>query len=345
MSNILEVKNLKVTFKTPNGTLCAVRDISFSLEAGQTVAIVGESGCGKSVTSKAIMGLLSRNARIAGGEILFEGKDLLRLGEKQMCKVCGEQIAMVFQDPMSSLNPIVKVGKQITETLILRKMCNKKEAKKIATDLLREVGIPEPDRAMEKYPFEFSGGQRQRIVIAIALSANPKLLICDEPTTALDVTIQAQILELLGRLKKERGLSMIFITHDLGVVANIADKICVMYAGKIVEYGNCDEIFYDAKHPYTWALLCSTPHPSSKEKLDAIPGSPPDLINPPQGDAFAPRNKYALKIDYEKEPPCFLVSPTHGACTWLLHPNAPHIEVPSVLRERIRNRAGGQDGK
>lgn len=325
MDNILEVKNLKISFFTNEGRLHAVRDVSFSVRYGETLAIVGESGCGKSVTSKAIMGLLPSNARVESGSILFEGEDLLTFGEKKMSEICGRKIAMVFQDPLSTLNPIVKVGKQLTETLLLRKMCNKKEALMIAKSLLCEVGIPDPKGALNKYPFEFSGGQRQRIVIAISLSANPKLLICDEPTTALDVTIQAQILELLGRLKKERNLSVIFITHDLGVVANIADKISVMYAGKIVEHGTCDEIFYQPAHPYTWALLDSTPDLENTKKLQSIPGYPPNMINPPRGDAFAPRNKYALKIDFEEEPPLTRLSPTHTASTWLLHPDAPKV--------------------
>ena len=325
MENILEVKNLKISFATNEGRLQAVRDVSFSLGYGETLAIVGESGCGKSVTSKAIMGLLSGNSKIEGGNILFEGEDLLKFSEKQMSKICGTKIAMVFQDPLSTLNPIVKVGKQLTETLLLHKICNKKEALAIAKDLLHEVGIPNPEAALNKYPFEFSGGQRQRIVIAIALSANPKLLICDEPTTALDVTIQSQILELLARLKRERNLSVIFITHDLGVVANIADKISVMYAGKIVEHGTCDEIFYQPAHPYTWALLDSTPDVERTNSLQSIPGYPPNLINPPLGDAFAPRNKYALKIDFEEEPPVTHLSPTHTASTWLLHPDAPEV--------------------
>ncbi len=345
MDDILQVKNLKVSFRTNKGKLYALRDISFSVKAGETLAIVGESGCGKSVTSKAIMGILPMNANVDGGEILFDGKNLLTLTEKEMCKMCGRKISMVFQDPMSSLNPIVKVGRQITETLTLKKICNKSEAEKIAAELLFEVGIPNPRESLNKYPFEFSGGQRQRIVIAIALSSDPELLICDEPTTALDVTIQAQILELLERLKKERNLSMIFITHDLGVVANVADKIAVMYAGKIVEYGMCDEIFYDPKHPYTWALLCSTPDISSKERLEAIPGTPPNLLSPIIGDAFAPRNKYALNIDFCEEPPMFDITPTHSAATWLLHKDAPNVEIPRVLSDRIRKMKESKYGK
>ncbi|MBE6548261.1 MAG: ABC transporter ATP-binding protein [Ruminococcaceae bacterium] len=336
MDHIIEVKNLKVSFRTNGGRLYAVRDLSFSLEQGETLAIVGESGSGKSVTSRAIMGILSPNASIDGGQIIFEGEDLLQLNQSQMCKIRRDKISMVFQDPLSSLNPIMKVGKQICEAILLKSKQSKKAARERAIKLMTEVGIPNPREAFEKYPFQFSGGQRQRIIIAIALASEPDLLICDEPTTALDVTIQAQILELIERLKRERNLSVIFITHDLGVVASVADKIAVMYAGKIVEYGTCDEIFYHPCHPYTWALLSSTPDLESDGRLEAIPGIPPDMHNPPVGDAFAPRNKYALKIDFEQEPPFFNISPTHAAATWLLHPNAPAVEIPHSITKRIK---------
>lgn len=236
MDNLIDVRNLKISFRTNHGKLYAVRDISFSVKRGETLAIVGESGSGKSVTSRAILGILAQNAEIDGGEIIFEGNDLLKLSEAQMCDIRRKKIAMVFQDPLSALNPIVKVGKQITEVMLLKKKYTKKQAKERAVSLMSEVGIPNPEEAFDKYPFEFSGGQRQRIVIATALSSSPELLICDEPTTALDVTIQAQILELIERLKRERNLSVIFITHDLGVVARIADRVAVMYAGKIVEW-------------------------------------------------------------------------------------------------------------
>ena len=330
------MKNLKVTFRTNQGKLYAVRDLSFSLRRGETLAIVGESGSGKSVTSRAIMGILSPNASVESGSIIFEGKNLVTLNQAQMCKIRRDKISMIFQDPLSSLNPIMKVGKQICEAILLRSNVSKKSAKESAIKLMSEVGIPNPEDAFEKYPFQFSGGQRQRIIIAIALASEPDLLICDEPTTALDVTIQAQILELIESLKRDRGLSVIFITHDLGVVANVADKIAVMYAGKIVEVGNCDEIFYDPRHPYTWALLSSTPDLETDGRLEAIPGVPPDMHNPPKGDAFAERNKYALKIDFEKEPPFFEISPTHAAATWLLHPDAPSVDIPDNITQRIK---------
>ncbi|MBO4782261.1 MAG: ATP-binding cassette domain-containing protein [Lachnospiraceae bacterium] len=483
---VLSVNNLIVNFRTDNGIVHAVRDVSFDLVEGETLCIVGESGSGKSVTSKAIMGILARNAIIAGGNIMYNGENLLEVSEDEFYKIRGHKIGMIFQDPLSSLNPIVRIGKQITEAMLLnndklRLMYNdlisedliryknaqakmkiainnekktisaikaelkkdayksekdrqederilrekeaafknferetkekfeveakdlkeklkateksakekvkeykaevkkeykakidsiksrhssvngpeekakykaelkqakieyhdklkitKAEAKKRALQIMKEVGIPEPEKRYKQYPFEFSGGMRQRIVIAIALTASPEILICDEPTTALDVTIQAQILELINRIKAERKLSCIFITHDLGVVANMADRVAVMYAGKIVEYGTAEEIFYDPKHPYTWALLSSIPDVDSKEKLDAIPGTPPNMIYPPEGDAFAARSKYAMNIDFRKEPPYFKVSDTHYAATWLLAPNAPKVEMPKIVSERIR---------
>ena len=500
----LEVKDLRITFKTDHGLVQAVRDVSFDLYEGETLCIVGESGSGKSVTSKAIMQILANNAIIEKGSIIYEGQNLLEVSEEEFHKIRGHKIGMIFQDPLSSLNPIVRIGKQITEaTLInsdkLKKMyeeliskelidyknaiaytnikikkeksvvellkieynnkrkngeldkaaalkeelanakvvCDgkvallkaelnkvlpplkdalekkkkeakkevkeyeakikneykekvekikadskaeikayssdsksqkyldiklktikklneakqeyinktritKAEAKKRALEIMREVGIPMPEVRFRQYPFEFSGGMRQRIVIAIALTATPDILICDEPTTALDVTIQAQILELINKLKRERNLSCIFITHDLGVVANMADRVAVMYAGKIVEYGTAEEIFYEPKHPYTWALLSSIPDVDSKERLSAIPGTPPDMIYPPKGDAFALRSKYAMEIDYKEQPPFFKVSDTHYAATWLLHPDAPKVEMPKIVSERIRkSREGG----
>ena len=585
MENVLEVRNLKISFRTAGGTLKAVRDISFNLEKGKTMAIVGESGSGKSVTSKAILGILAGNSIVEGGEIIYDGKDLLKITEEEMCEIRGDEVSMIFQDPLSSLNPIVKIGKQITEAMLLKNKTSRKDAKKsfnrmlvllkknmvladpdnaqiieamvktfakfcmqanrlensdnanfmntflaaqskgveysfrnalekkkavmsklseaktffagdftkaealryakqLATQvegsidrleivkdsfaytlrsglnsgieqyfaairsnpkeearfarqtmrrealtergktvdwkvrpknvydldelkgnivhlvarledryaaaiaaadsvdiqkrsraivdylkekasklvyvvtrsmakekaikLMEEVGINEPRMRYSQYPFEFSGGMRQRIVIAIALSADPEILICDEPTTALDVTIQAQILELINNLKKKRNLSVIFITHDLGVVANMADDIAVMYAGKIVEYGTADEVFYDPRHPYTWALLSSMPDLDTKEKLDAIPGTPPNMIYPPVGDAFADRNKYAMQIDFEEQPPMFAVSPTHRAATWLLHPDAPKVEIPKIITDRIarmKQKAGEQNGQ
>ncbi len=494
----LEVKDLKITFKTDHGLVKAVRNISFDLYEGETLCIVGESGSGKSVTSKAIMQILANNAIIESGSIMYEGENLLEVSEEEFYKIRGHKIGMIFQDPLSSLNPIVRIGKQITEaTLInsnkLKQMydeliskeliaykneiahaqikikkatsnyeifeaeCLKKietatpdeiaeikeqlkekknqvkeeikeinaklketlpafkeqlkeskriakekvdeykhkikeeyvdktaqvkaefeeklvtlesnyaseeiaklkaeakqklkdikkeyvdktkitkaEAKRRAIEIMREVGIPMPEKRFRQYPFEFSGGMRQRIVIAIALTATPDILICDEPTTALDVTIQAQILELINKLKKDRNLSCIFITHDLGVVANMADRVAVMYAGKIVEYGTAEEVFYDPRHPYTWALLSSIPDVDSKEKLEAIPGTPPNMIYPPVGDAFAPRSKYAMAVDYKAEPPLFKVTDTHYAATWLLDPRAPKVEMPKIVSERIK---------
>ena len=488
---VLDVKDLSISFKTDNGLVRAVRGINFHLEEGETLCIVGESGSGKSVTSKAIMGILPANAIIDNGSIMYEGENLLEISEEEFHKIRGHKIGMIFQDPLSSLNPIVKIGKQITEaTLInsdkLKKMYDdyiatelveyknaiskrnikirnikdklqvikienkkklndkeissaekakikeeytklvakakediilikeetkrelpalkenlkkkkqeakikvktykeqvvseysekydklkanyevsdktkdittqfkldvkklkeektdklritRKEAKRRALEIMKEVGIPLPEKRFKQYPFEFSGGMRQRIVIAIALTATPNILICDEPTTALDVTIQAQILELIKEIQRNRKLSCIFITHDLGVVANMADRVAVMYAGKIVEYGNVDEVFYDPKHPYTWALLSSIPDVDSKERLEAIPGTPPNMIYPPKGDAFALRSKYAMKIDYEYQPPFFKVSDTHYAATWLLAEGAPKVELPKIILERINN--------
>ena len=535
---IIEVNNLVISFKTDHGILKAVRNISFDLYKGETLCIVGESGSGKSVTSKAIMGILAANAIVEGGQIYYRGEDLLQVAEEEFHKIRGHKIGMIFQDPLSSLNPIVRIGKQITEAtlinnnklkllyddiisddLIAYKNClargknkakfvldqyvkeeidfkkkyvkskeidaidaqiaeknaeikanqgdenklatlvselhdlknkraelvainkqekaakakelrehkvtakaeaarilaetkeaslplkekllatkieakakvkeykeqvekeyqdalahlhadypvnnaekkaklaeinkaridklkiTKAEAKRRALEIMREVGIPEPERRFRQYPFEFSGGMRQRIVIAIALTETPEVLICDEPTTALDVTIQGQILELIKKIQEERNLSVIFITHDLGVVANMADRVAVMYAGKIVEYGTSEEIFFEPKHPYTWALLSSIPDVDSKERLDAIPGTPPNMIYPPKGDAFAARSKYAMKIDFEEEPPFFKVSDTHYAATWLLHPQAPKVEMPKIVSERIKNSLKNRSGK
>ena len=486
---VLSVKDLVINFKTDSGILHAVRNVSFDLERGETLCIVGESGSGKSVTSKAIMGILAKNAIIENGSIMYRGENLLEVSEDEFYKIRGHKIGMIFQDPLSSLNPIVKIGKQITEAMLInadqlklmyqdlisvdliayknnlaRRDINianakkseaafvksikkelakpevkedkklvedlqsqikakkqetleiikkykkeaaeknpalkaklqqtkhsakiqvkeykvkithehhaklnelkslyqsgkydsneykeevnkekisfqnkiklsKAEAKRRALEVMREVGIPEPEVRFKQYPFEFSGGMRQRIVIAIALTAAPEILICDEPTTALDVTIQAQILELINKIKRERDLSCIFITHDLGVVANMADRVAVMYAGKIVEYGTAEDVFFDPRHPYTWALLSSIPDVDSKEKLEAIPGTPPNMVYPPKGDAFALRSRYAMKVDFEVEPPMFKISDTHYAATWLLDERAPKVEMPKIVSERIR---------
>ncbi|EFI69214.1 ABC transporter ATP-binding protein [Lysinibacillus sp. HST-98] len=335
---ILEVKDLRINFKTYAGLVRAVRGVNFDLKEGETLAIVGESGSGKSVTSNALMKLIPQPPGIyESGQILFNGRDLVPLTDKEMSKVRGNEIAMIFQDPMTSLNPTMKVGRQITEVILQHKKVSKNEAKKRAIELLTQVGIPFPEKRYNQYPHEFSGGMRQRVVIAIALAADPKLLIADEPTTALDVTIQAQILELMKEIQKNSKTSIIFITHDLGVVANIADRVAVMYAGQIVEYGTVNDIFYNPKHPYTWGLLGSMPDldNDTDELLRTIPGSPPDLTNPPKGDAFAARNEYAMAIDYEQEPPMFQVSETHFAKTWLLHPDAPKIPLPDAVAKRI----------
>lgn len=448
MKNIkLKVENLSVSFRTVSGKVQAVRDISFDLYEGETLAIVGESGSGKSVMNRTIMGILAGNGIVESGKVIYEGEDLLKITEEQYHEIRGSKIGMIYQDPMSSLNPIMRIGHQITEGLILNgnhiknkiaklynkeriayyeierdirilkekdskteedktqikalkkklpkakkemhmakkkatatvmaeyaeqkkaheaelnrlksnpdglnptdlkraveakketfrrvKRVTKKEAKEKALKVMAEVGIPDPESRFNQYPFQFSGGMRQRIVIAIVLTANPDILICDEPTTALDVTIQSQILELIKKIKEERSLTVIFITHDLGVVANIADRIAVMYAGKIQEIGTNDEVFYDPRHPYTWALLGSMPDLSSQEALITIPGTPPDMRFPPVGDAFALRSEYAMKIDMEKQPPLFKISDTHYAAAWHLHKDCPTIEKPRALQERI----------
>ncbi len=486
---VLEVNNLKISFRTPNGLVRAVREISFDLYKGETLAIVGESGSGKSVTNRAIMGILAGNGIIDDGSILYREQDLAKLSEANFHAIRGNKIGMIFQDPLSSLNPTMKIGKQITEAMLIngdriknkmvdmyhteyyeylnkkkeldlarknaktrifeiqlddtiskqdkktqiasiktelkvklseikaeipsfkkkyiekkeeaktivkadvaqikadekvelqslksnlaeqkklletftkdsedysnqlknvnkvkedirnnrenfkRKLhVTKKEAYERAIEIMNEVGIPEPEKRFNQYPFQFSGGMRQRVVIAIALMADPEVLICDEPTTALDVTIQGQILNLIKNLKKQRDLSVIFITHDLGVVANVADRVAVMYAGKIVEYGTSEDIFYNPKHPYTWALLSSVPDLDTKEKLLSIPGTPPDMLYPPKGDAFADRNQFALKIDFEEQPPFFKISDNHYAATWLLHEDAPKVDMPVIVKDRI----------
>ncbi|MFB6465342.1 ABC transporter ATP-binding protein [Cytobacillus sp. Hz8] len=344
MEKLLEVKDLNISFHTFAGEVQAIRGATFDLYKGETLAIVGESGSGKSVTTKAIMRLLPEsNSQIKSGEINFEGKDLTKLKERDMHKIRGKDISMIFQDPMTSLNPTMIVGKQIMEPIIKHQKLGRHEAKERALELLKLVGIPKAEERFKQYPHQFSGGMRQRVVIAIALACNPKILIADEPTTALDVTIQAQILELMKDLQKKIDTSIIFITHDLGVVANVADRVAVMYGGKIVEIGTVDEIFYNPKHPYTWGLISSMPDlDTADDQLYAIPGTPPDLLNPPKGDAFAPRNQYALKIDLEMEPPMFKVSDTHYAATWLLHPDAPKVEPPAAVQKRMKQFPGAK---
>lgn len=337
MEKLLEVKNLCVNFGTYGGEVKAVRGVTFDLHKGETLAIVGESGSGKSVACKTIMRILSSNGYIKDGQILFDGKDLTKISEKDMEKVRGKDIAMIFQDPMTSLNPTMTIGKQIMEPIIKHQGFSKEDARKRALELIELVGISDAEKRFKQYPHQFSGGMRQRIVIAISLACNPKVLIADEPTTALDVTIQAQILELIKDLQEKTGVAVIFITHDLGVVANMADRVAVMYAGKIIEYGTSDDIFYDPKHPYTWGLLGSMPTLDIGDNdLYNIPGTHPDLMDPPKGDAFALRSAYAMKIDHLAEPPMFKVSDTHYAATWLLHPLAPKIERPvNVGRKKV----------
>lgn len=335
MEKVLEVKDLNISFATFAGTVHAIRGVSFDLFKGETLAIVGESGSGKSVTTRSVMRLLSNNATIDSGSIMFKGADIVKKTEKEMQGIRGKEIAMIFQDPMTSLDPTMNIGNQVAESLRKHKKVSKKEALASALELLNLVGIPNAANRLKDYPHQFSGGQRQRIVIAIALICYPEVLIADEPTTALDVTIQAQILELMKEIQQKISTSIIFITHDLGVVANVADRVAVMYGGRIVEVGTAEEVFYNPKHPYTWGLLSSMPTLDTKgEKLYAIPGSPPDLLDPPKGDAFYPRNPYAMKIDTEMAPPFFEVSPTHKAATWLLAPGAPKVTPPPEIVKR-----------
>ena len=341
---ILSIENLRIHFETFAGEVQAIRGVNLKLQKGETLALVGESGSGKSVTAKSVMKLLSNNAVVKEGSITFKGENILDKGERDMQSIRGKEIAMVFQDPMTSLDPTMKIGKQITEVIIKHEKASKEEANKRAEELLELVGIPNAKERMKQYPHQFSGGQRQRIVIAIALACNPDVLIADEPTTALDVTIQAQILELLKKLQQQFQMAIIFITHDLGVVANVADRVAVMYAGKVVEVGTVDEVFYNPQHPYTWGLLRSMPTLHTGDTLYAIPGSPPDLLDPPVGDAFALRSDVALEIDRVKEPPMFEVSPTHFAATWLLDPRAPKVPVPEEIVRR-RNIFFGEGGQ
>ena len=345
-NTILQIKDLDITFRTTAGPVHAIRGVNIDLQKGETVAIVGESGSGKSVTMKAAMGILASNATVTNGNIRFsyhhadgtpETVDILSKDKKWIRRhINGQRIAMVFQDPMTSLDPTMTIGKQIMEGMIWHFKTPKKEAWEKSVELLREVGIEDAEKRMKNYPHQLSGGMRQRVVIAIALSCNPDLLICDEPTTALDVTIQAKIIELIRRIQKERGISVIYITHDLGVVAKVADYVNVMYAGKIVEKGTINEIFYDPKHPYTWGLLSAMPDlDTDDERLYTIPGSPPNLLHETQGDAFAARNRYALVVDDKADPPMFKVTDTHYAATWLLDPRAPKVEMPQELKARL----------
>ena len=340
---ILSAKDVEIQFSLRGKKLNAIRKCSLDLYEGETLAIVGESGSGKSVFTKSFVGMLDANGSITGGEIMFEGKDIAKYTkEKEWLTIRGKKIAMVMQDPMTSLNPLKKIGKQSQESMELHQGIKGEAAKKMELEMLEKVGIPNPEKRYNQYPHEFSGGMRQRVVIAIAVACRPQILICDEPTTALDVTIQAQILDLIRHLQEELKMTVIYITHDLGVVANVADRVAVMYAGQIVEYGTVEEIFYDPWHPYTWALLSALPQLGVKgEDLPTIEGTPPNLFNEIKGDAFAPRNKQALAIDFVKEPPFFKVSETHQAKTWYLDPRAPKIEQPPavrMLRQQMRER-------
>ena len=340
---ILSAKDVEIQFSLRGKKLTAIRRCSLDLYEGETLAIVGESGSGKSVFTKTFVGMLDANGSITNGTIMYNGEDMAQYKtEADWLKIRGKKIAMVMQDPMTSLNPLKKIGKQIEESIELHQGLKGEAPKKEALEMLKKVGIPDPERRYNQYPHEFSGGMRQRVVIAIAVACRPQILICDEPTTALDVTIQAQILDLVRSLQSELNMTVIYITHDLGVVANVADRVAVMYAGQIIEYGLVNEIFYDAWHPYTWALLSALPQLGVKgEPLPSIDGTPPNLFNKVVGDAFAPRNKQALAIDFVKEPPFFNVSETHAAKTWYLDPRAPKIEQPQSiqrLRAKMENR-------
>lgn len=340
---ILTARNVVVEFDVRDRVLTAIRDVSLDVYEGEVLALVGESGSGKSVLTKVFTGMLESNGRVASGSVTYRGKELADLkSNKDWADIRGKQIATIFQDPMTSLNPIVTIGRQITEVIVKHQGKSAAEAKEMAIDYMKKVGIPEAEKRFGEYPFQYSGGMRQRIVIAIALACKPDILICDEPTTALDVTIQAQIIDLLKSLQKEYGFTTIFITHDLGVVASIADKVAVMYAGEIVEFGTVEEIFYDPRHPYTWSLLSSLPQLANADgELFSIPGTPPSLYTPLKGDAFALRSDYAMQIDFEEHPPIFNVTDTHWAKTWLLHPDAPKVDKPEViqdLHDKIRHK-------
>ena len=326
---ILEVKDLHISFDTYAGEVQAVRGVSFYLDKAEAIAIVGESGCGKSVTAQSIMKLIPMPpGRFKSGSVIFSGQDITKFNNKQMEAVRGSEMGMIFQDPMTSLNPTMQIGKQIAESLRKHQHLSKRQAHEKAVEMLKLVGIPNPERRANQYPHEFSGGMRQRAMIAIALACKPKLLIADEPTTALDVTIQAQILDLMKELKSKLDTSIILITHDLGVVAGMAERILVMYAGKIVESGTVNDIFYNPKHPYTWGLLKSVPRLDAENKEDLIPiiGTPPDLFAPPKGCAFAARCAYSMEVCYDQQPEETVGENDHRASCWLQHPLAPKVD-------------------
>lgn len=332
---ILDIRGLSLSFFTHDGEVEAVRDVSLSLHKGEIVALVGESGCGKSTLCRSIVKLIPSYARIKKGQILIHDRDITDLSEKEMRHIRGTEVGMVFQNPLTTLNPVMTVGSQLREALMRLPEMTKEKVEEESIRLLELVGIPDGKERLSMTPGEFSGGQRQRVTLAIALASKPELLLADEPTTALDVTVQLRLLDLFKRLAKEQGLAILLVTHDLGVAACLADRVGIMYAGRMVEIGDTDEIFYDPRHPYTWGLLGALPSAErSDRRLTAIEGMPPDMANLPKGDAFADRNAYALAIDYEKEPPMFSVSPTHMIATWLLDPRAPKVELPAFIKRR-----------
>ena len=333
---VLQLNNLSVSFDTPSGEVEAVRDVSLSLNKGEILAIVGESGCGKTVMSQAVLKLLPKTSRIKQGQIIVDGEDITDYTEKQMRQLRGSVLSMVFQDPMTTLNPTIPIGKQITESIFKHTQANREQARQRALEMLNLVGIENTEQMFALQPHFFSGGMRQRCVLAIALASNPKVLFADEATTALDVTVQAKIIDLLLDIRDKSGISIVFISHDLGAVARIADRVAVMYAGKIVEIGTAEEVYYDPRHPYVWGLMSALPSLTKEgEDLTGISGMPPVMLNPPLGDAFAVRNEFALAIDYAEMPPMFQISPTHSAATWLLDERAPKITPPISLKRRI----------
>lgn len=344
---ILSAENLVIKFRLRGKILTAIRQVSLDIFEGESLAIVGESGSGKSVFTKSFMGLLDKNGWIDSGSIKYKGVDLAKYStEEEWMKIRGKEIAMIFQEPMTALNPLKTIGKQVKESVELHQALKGIEAKEAVIKILDDVGISHPEKRYSQYPHEFSGGMRQRVVIAIAIACKPRILICDEPTTALDVTIQAQILKLLKNLKNKYSLTTIYITHDLGVVANVADRIAVMYGGDIIEVGLSEEIFYNGQHPYTWALLSSLPQLGIKgEPLYSIKGTPPNLFSEIKGDAFAPRNPKALEIDFLEKPPYFKVTPTHKAKTWLLDSRAPKVEAPESIKFMRNQWRGESHGK
>lgn len=330
---ILKLESYAVSFDTPQGEVEAVRGVNLSVNEGEILCIVGESGCGKTVMCQSVMKLLPKTSRIKSGDVVLNGENITNYKERQMRQIRGNIVSMVFQDPMLTLNPTIPIGKQIIEAILKHKKMSRSDAKKRAIELLELVGIDDPEERFKLQPHFFSGGMRQRCVLAVALALSPKLLLADEPTTALDVTVEAKILDLLKDIRDKTNISIVFVSHDLGAVARIADRVAVMYAGKIVEIGTAEEIFYDARHPYTWGLMGSLPSLAEKGgQLRSIPGMPPQLLDPPPGDAFAERNEYALAIDYKEMPPMFKVTDTHYAATWLLDARAPKITPPITLK-------------